>query len=83
MSSNSTILEKKLEKFNNWQKKRNLDNKKHQTLGLKFCLSIELQEPIIEREFSLLVLIMMNILTLIYTSGFLLKKNFISLFKIF
>jgi len=45
MSSNSTILEKKLEKFNNWQKKRNLDNKKHQTLGLKFCLSIELQEP--------------------------------------
>lgn len=45
ISSHENILEKKIRKFNSWQKKKNLDKKDHQIKGLKFCLSIELQKP--------------------------------------
>ena len=45
MSSNTKILDEKIEKFNNWQKRKHLDKKPHQINGLKFCLSIELQKP--------------------------------------
>ena len=41
----TNILEQKLEKFNVWQKKKKLFEKKHQQTGLKYCLSIELQIP--------------------------------------
>ena len=44
-ASNQNILEKKLDIFIRWQKKRKLDKKDHQIKGLKFCLSIELQQP--------------------------------------
>lgn len=42
---NTDILKKKINKFNDWQKRKHLDKKKHQITGLKFCLSIELQKP--------------------------------------
>ena len=44
MSSNTNVLKSKIATFNDWQKRKNLDNKKHQSIGLKFCLSIELQK---------------------------------------
>ena len=39
------ILKQKLDRFSAWQKKKGLLKKNHQLVGLKYCLSIELQIP--------------------------------------